>query len=43
MIFYFIFKNRFMRILATAARISGVLLDTLKAGEIPESLGTMTE
>ena len=40
MLFFFYFKNKFMRIMASASRICGTLLDTLKTGQMPALLGT---
>ncbi len=35
MLFYFFFKNRFMRILAAAGEVSGAMLDALRTGALP--------
>jgi biopolymer transport protein ExbB len=35
MLFYFYFKNKFMRIMAKASQVSGTLLDALRTGVIP--------
>lgn len=39
MLFYFYFKNSFMKTMATLGRVSGSLLDTLRTGELPAEFG----
>ena len=42
MLFYFYFKNKFMKIMATAGRISGSLLDALRTGQVAPALSAET-